>query len=59
VAALRANQLLDPRDVQLIKSKINKERSELEKKFRHAIAKAQQYHNERICWRPQMPPYEI
>jgi DNA-binding helix-hairpin-helix protein with protein kinase domain len=38
----RANGPLDPRDVQLIKSEINKERSELEKKFRHAIAKAQQ-----------------
>jgi DNA-binding helix-hairpin-helix protein with protein kinase domain len=37
----RANGPLDPRDVQLIKSEINKERSELEKKFRHAIAKAQ------------------
>jgi DNA-binding helix-hairpin-helix protein with protein kinase domain len=38
----RANGPLDPRDVQLVKSEINKERSELEKKFRHAIAKAQQ-----------------
>jgi DNA-binding helix-hairpin-helix protein with protein kinase domain len=38
----RANGPLDPRDVQLIKSEINKERSELEKKFRHAIATAQQ-----------------
>jgi ABC-type transporter Mla subunit MlaD len=37
----RANGPLDPRDVQLIKSEINKERSELEKKFRDAIAKAQ------------------
>jgi DNA-binding helix-hairpin-helix protein with protein kinase domain len=37
----RANGPLDPRDVQLIRSEFNKERSELEKKFRHAIAKAQ------------------